>query len=148
MKLTPLDIARRDFGLALRGYHRGEVDEFLVNVQEEFERIYKENNNLKEEVATFSQQVEQYHAMEDLLKNSILLAQKVAEDVRANAQKEAELILGQTRLDRQKNMEEANRELEQIRSLSLRIRIEMQSFLQLYQDLLTKSDKAGGSEAS
>ncbi len=148
MKLTPLDIARRDFGLALRGYHRGEVDEFLANVQEEFERIYKENNSLREEVVTLSQQVEQYRAMEDLLKNSILLAQKVAEDVRANAQKEAELVLGQARLDRQKNMEEANRELEQIRSLSLRIRIEMQSFLQLYQDLLTKSDKAGGSEAA
>jgi cell division initiation protein len=148
MKLTPLDIARRDFGLALRGYHRGEVDEFLANVQEEFERIYKENNSLREEVVTLSRQVEQYHAMEDLLKNSILLAQKVAEDIRANAQKEAELVLGQARADRQKNMEEANRELEQIRSLSLRIRIEMQSFLQLYQDLLTKSDKAGGSEAS
>lgn len=148
MKLTPLDIARRDFGLALRGYHRGEVDEFLANVQEEFERIYKENNNLREEVVTLSRQVEQYHAMEDLLKNSILLAQKVAEDIRANAQKEAELVLGQARADRQKNMEEANRELEQIRALSLRIRIEMQSFLQLYQDLLTQSDKAGGSEAS
>jgi cell division initiation protein len=148
MKLTPLDIARRDFGLAFRGYHRGEVDEFLANVQEEFERIYKENNGLREEVVTLSRQVEQYRAMEDLLKNSILLAQKVAEDIRANAQKEAELVLGQARADRQKNMEEANRELEQIRSLSLRIRIEMQSFLQLYQDLLTKSDQAGGSEAS
>jgi len=148
MKLTPLDIARRDFGLALRGYHREEVDEFLANVQEEFERIYKENNGLREEVVTLSRQVEQYRAMEDLLKNSILLAQKVAEDIRANAQKEAELVLGQARADRQKNMEEANRELEQIRALSLRIRIEMQSFLQLYQDLLTKSDKAGGSEAS
>lgn len=148
MKLTPLDIARRDFGLAFRGYNRGEVDEFLANVQEEFERIYKENNGLREEVVTLSRQVEQYHAMEDLLKNSILLAQKVAEDIRANAQKEAELVLGQARADRQKNMEEANRELEQIRSLSLRIRIEMQSFLQLYQDLLTKSDQAGGSEAS
>ena len=91
---------------------------------------------------------DRYHTMEDLLKNSILLAQKVAEDIRANAQKEAELVLGQARADRQKNMEEANRELEQIRSLSLRIRIEMQSFLQLYQDLLTKFDKAGGSEAS
>jgi cell division initiation protein len=147
MKLTPLDIARRDFGLAFRGYHRGEVDEFLANVQEEFERIYKENNSLKEEVITSSQQVEQYRAMEDLLKNSILLAQKTAEDVRANAQKEAELVLGQARLDKQKNMEEASRELEQIRSLSLRIRLEMQSFLQLYQDLLNKSEQAGGSEA-
>jgi len=148
MKLTPLDIARRDFSLAIRGYHRGEVDEFLANVQEEFERIYKENNSFKEEVSTLSQQVEQYHAMEDLLKSSILLAQKAAEDIRANAQKEAELVLGQARLDRQKNMEEANRELEQIRSLSSRIRMEMQSFLQLYQDLLTKSDQAGGREVS
>jgi cell division initiation protein len=148
MKLTPLDIARRDFGLAIRGYHRGEVDEFLANVQEEFERIYKENNSFKEEVSTLSQQVEQYHGMEDLLKSSILLAQKAAEDIRANAQKEAELVLGQARLDRQKNMEEANRELEQIRSLSSRIRMEMQSFLQLYQDLLTKSDQTGGREAS
>lgn len=146
MKLTPLDIARRDFDLAFRGYHRGEVDEFLANVQEEFERIYKENSSLREETVTLSHQVEQYHTMEDTLKNSILLAQKAAEEIRANAQKEGELIQGQARLDRQKNMEEANRELEQIRSLSLRIRIEMQSFLQLYQDLLTKSDQAGGSE--
>lgn len=146
MKLTPLDIARRDFDLAFRGYHRGEVDEFLANVQEEFERIYKENSSLKEETVTLSHQVEQYHTMEDTLKNSILLAQKAAEEIRANAQKEGELIQGQARLDRQKNMEEANRELEQIRSLSLRIRIEMQSFLQLYQDLLTKSEQAGGSE--
>jgi cell division initiation protein len=148
MKLTPLDIARRDFGLAFRGYHRGEVDEFLANLQEEFERIYKENNSLREEVVTLSHQIEQYHMMEDTLKNSILLAQKAAEDVRANTQKEAELLLDRARLDKQKNMEESNRELEQIRSLSLRIRIEMQSFLQLYQDLLTKFDKAGGSEAS
>jgi cell division initiation protein len=146
MKLTPLDIARRDFDLAFRGYHRGEVDEFLANVQEEFERIYKENNSLREETVTLSHQVEQYHTMEDTLKNSILLAQKAAEEIRANAQKEGELIQGQARLDRQKNMEEANRELEQIRSLSLRIRIEVQSFLQLYQDLLAKSDHAGGSE--
>ncbi len=63
MKLTPLDIARRDFGLALRGYHRGEVDEFLANLQEEFERIYKENNSLREEVVTLSQQIDRYHAM-------------------------------------------------------------------------------------
>ena len=50
MKLTPLDIRHKDFKRGLRGYADSEVDEFLDEVADEFERLFKENIELSEQV--------------------------------------------------------------------------------------------------
>ncbi|MCE5191758.1 MAG: DivIVA domain-containing protein, partial [Actinomycetia bacterium] len=42
MKLTPLDIHHKEFGRSLRGYNEAEVDEFLDQVADELERLFKE----------------------------------------------------------------------------------------------------------
>ena len=46
MKLTPLDIRHKEFKRGMRGYVDGEVDEFLDEVADEFERLFKENIEL------------------------------------------------------------------------------------------------------
>ena len=50
MKLTPLDIRHREFKRGMRGYHDAEVDEFLDEVADEYERLFKENIDLGERV--------------------------------------------------------------------------------------------------
>ena len=50
MKLTPMDINNKEFKRGLRGYNAEEVDEFLDEVVENYEEMYKENSNLKEKV--------------------------------------------------------------------------------------------------
>ena len=52
MKLTPMDINNKEFKKGLRGYHADEVDEFLDEVVDNYEELYKENANLKEPTYT------------------------------------------------------------------------------------------------
>ena len=50
MKLTPLDIRHKEFKRGMRGYADVEVDEFLDEIADEFERLFKESLDTKERV--------------------------------------------------------------------------------------------------
>ncbi|MEW6189676.1 MAG: DivIVA domain-containing protein [Actinomycetota bacterium] len=93
MKLTPLDIHHKEFRRAIRGYNEEEVDAFLDEVAEEFERLFKENIELKEQLEKLQEKVTQYENIEQTLQKTLVTAQKMAEEVQANAKKEAELIV-------------------------------------------------------
>jgi cell division initiation protein len=93
MKLTPLDIRHKDFKRGLRGYADGEVDEFLDEVADEFERLFKENIELGEQVDSLQERVDQYRNLEETLQKTLVSAQKSAEELKVNAEKEAQLIL-------------------------------------------------------
>lgn len=95
--LTPLDIHNKEFKRAIRGYEINEVDDFLDVVIKDYEQIYKENLNLKEQIEEFKDDIARYRDLEDTLHNTLVLAQQTAEDVRKNAGKEAELILANAR---------------------------------------------------
>jgi DivIVA domain-containing protein len=49
-RVTPVDIQQKEFRLAFRGYHEGEVDQFLDELTEEVARLYAENKRLREEL--------------------------------------------------------------------------------------------------
>lgn len=93
MKLTPLDIHHKEFGRSIRGYNEGEVDEFLDEVADELERLFKENIDLSERIEAADEKVKGYQDMERTLHNTMVSAQKSAEDIVAKAKHEAELVL-------------------------------------------------------
>jgi cell division initiation protein len=93
MKLTPLDIRHKDFKRGLRGYVDSEVDEFLDEVADDFERLFKENIELGEQMESLQERVDQYRNLEETLQKTLVSAQKSAEELKANAEKEAQLIL-------------------------------------------------------
>ena len=95
--LTPLDIHNKEFKRAMRGYEMNDVDDFLDEVIKDYEQIYKENLNLKEQIEEFKDDIARYRDLEDTLHNTLILAQQTAEDVRQNAEKEAELIIANAR---------------------------------------------------
>lgn len=93
MSLTPLDIQKKEFKKSFRGFDETEVKDFLEKVSEAYEKIYKENQQLKEEIKILSERVRGYEDLETTLKKAIVLAEKTAEEVRINAEKEKEIIL-------------------------------------------------------
>jgi cell division initiation protein len=93
MKLTPLDIRHKDFKRGMRGYTDVEVDEFLDEVADEFERLFKENIDLNERVETLLEKVSQYRRIEETLQKTLVSAQASAEELKQNATKEAQLVL-------------------------------------------------------
>jgi cell division initiation protein len=93
MVLTPMEIHNKEFSRGFRGYSEEEVDEFLDEIVVDYERLYKENLDLKDRIAMLSDEVRHYKAIEGTLKETLLTAQKAADDVADNARKKAELII-------------------------------------------------------
>ena len=91
--LTPLEIQKQTFARVLKGYHVDEVRAYLHLVAEEIERLVRENDRLSRDSAVLREDLEDHSNRERILKDTLLSAQKVAEDLTANARKEAELIV-------------------------------------------------------
>lgn len=93
MKLTPLDIHHKEFRNALRGYNPEEVDDFLDEVADEFERLFKENIDLSEKYDAATERLRAYTDMEQTLQKALVSAQSAADDTVARARVEADRMV-------------------------------------------------------
>jgi len=114
MKVTPLDIQQQTFRRRIRGYDFREVEEFLNLLRDEFEGRILENQKLKEELTRLKYLVDQYRSKEEILKSAIITAQKITEDVRGNALKEARIVLSEAELKAEDIIREAQVRLGEI----------------------------------
>lgn len=115
MSLTPMEIHNRDFPKSFRGYNEDQVDQFLDEIVEDFERLYKENQELKEKLGLLGDQLNQYKTIENTLKETLVTAQKAADEVVAAAQKKAELIIDEAEGQARKIIENANNDVIRIK---------------------------------
>jgi len=91
--LTALEIQKQTFSRAIKGYNTDEVRAYLHIVAEEIERLVRENDRYARENAVLREDLEDHSNRERILKDTLLSAQKVAEDLTSNARREAELIV-------------------------------------------------------
>lgn len=114
--LTPVDLETMVFRRGLRGYRTREVQEFMKRITVDYERLYKENFDLKEKVEELEERLNAYRQMEKTLNDTLYLAQETANEMKAAGEKKAEVIL-----------REAEQRAEQMK---LRVREEIQTELQ------------------
>ena len=95
MKLTPSDVQRQNFSKRFRGLDPDEVRAFLAAVAEEMAAMLREKEHVEQELRHLELIVGEHREREAILKNTLLTAQKVAEDIREMARKEAETIVKQ-----------------------------------------------------
>ncbi|AEE91627.1 DivIVA domain protein [Tepidanaerobacter acetatoxydans Re1] len=114
MDISPLEIQKKEFSKSMRGYNKEEVDEFLERLTENYEKIYKENKDLKEQIEFLEGKIQSYKEIEATLKNTLVLAEKTAEEVKINAQKEREIILKQASMQADKILRRAEEKTNQI----------------------------------
>ena len=91
--LTPLEIQKQTFSKKFKGYEPAEVHGYLNLVAEEIERLVKDVDRLSRENAMLRDEMEEHSQRERILKDTLLSAQKVSEELKANARKEGELIV-------------------------------------------------------
>ncbi|MBM7581978.1 cell division initiation protein [Caldicoprobacter guelmensis] len=136
MPLTPMDIHNKEFSRSFRGYDEDEVDQFLDEVVQDFERLYKENLELKERIGLLKEQLEYYKSMENTLKETLVTAQKTAEEVTASAHKNAELIIKEAEHKAQKIIQDANEQVLKIRMEYEETRKQVEIFKTRFKTLL------------
>lgn len=111
MRISPLDIQSQQFRNKMKGYDPREVENFLELVAAEFEELIRENGKLKEKLARLTNQYDELRQREQTLKETMMTAQKITEDMKASARKEAEIILREAELRADKTVDDAHRKL-------------------------------------
>jgi cell division initiation protein len=91
--LTPQDIENKVFKRSLRGYSVEDVESFLQEISESYEKLYKENLVANDRIAMLSDAVRQYKSMEDTLQSALSVAEQDGNDMRKLAHTQAEGIV-------------------------------------------------------
>ncbi len=136
MKITPLDIRHKEFKRGLRGYVDVEVDEFLDEVADEFERLFKENMELTERLEAVNEKVAGYRRIEDALQKTLVSAQASSEEVKQNAAKTAQLMLHEAELKARQLMNESYSERQAVEHATAKLRSAEQEFRFKFREML------------
>jgi cell division initiation protein len=93
MKLTPLDIQQQQFRRAFWGFDAKEVDAFLDLLAADVEELMRQNNSLREEMKRKEGELQDHRERERTLKETMITATRITEDIKQNARKEAEIVI-------------------------------------------------------
>ncbi len=93
MRLSPLDIQHMEFQRTASGYHRRQVREFLERVALEREELLREVQTLREGLDRRDEQIAELQAAEAELQRAIIAAERIGNEIKENAKKEAQLVL-------------------------------------------------------
>ena len=105
MKISPMDIQRQSFGRRLRGFDKDEVRTYLNIVAEEVAALQRERDALDQEVQTLRGLIDEHRQRETILKNTLLTAQRVSEEIRETARKQAESVVKEAEIQADRLME-------------------------------------------
>lgn len=86
------DIHQKEFKRSMRGYNEDEVDVFLDEVAEAIDKMTLEQGELKARLIEHQERIRSYERMENAIQETLLNAQKTADEVTSKAKREAELL--------------------------------------------------------
>ena len=89
--LTPIEIQSKNFKSGI-GYDRKDVDSFMREILLGYERLYKENVELKDKLSVLNDGIQYYKTIEKTLQKALVLAEQTAEETRQAALKSAKAI--------------------------------------------------------
>ncbi len=98
MKISPMDIQRQGFARRFRGLDPDEVRSYLHIVAEEVAALQRERDLFDAQLKDAHVLIDEHKERETILKNTLLTAQKVSEDIREAARKHAEGTLKEAEL--------------------------------------------------
>jgi len=149
MKISPMEIQRQTFATTWRGFDRDEVRTYLAFVAEEVATLQRERDSFGQEVQSLKSIVEDYRHREMILKNTLLTAQRVSDEIRENARRHADGIVKEAEIQADRLIELAQnrarsveRDLVDLRVQRQTVRVEMRAFLERMEKLLEIQEEA------
>ena len=111
--LTPMEIHNHQFKKGFRGYNENEVDDFLDRIVADFEKLLRDNERLKNQINSNEKEIEQYRKLEKSLNETLMVAQRTADEVISSARKNADILKENTALECQNIRDQAQHEANQ-----------------------------------
>ena len=111
---TPVDLENLKFKVSLIGFDKTEVMEFVASIYADFDKMYKENIAIKDKNSLLSDAIKEYKSMEHALRDTVVSAHSISDDIKKNAHKEAELIITEANNQKEEMLNKAKAEYDEI----------------------------------
>jgi len=122
MRIAPLDLRQPRFKTAVRGFDKTDVVAFLTEAADDYEHALREIDRLRQDLLRMESLLAEHRERENNLRNTLLTAQRLADEVKAVAHNEAKMIVreAQGRADlllqkAQGRLEEIERDINELR---------------------------------
>jgi cell division initiation protein len=155
MRITPLDIQQMVFKVSFRGYDKEEVNRFLEELAQTVESLNRDNAVQREKIIFLEQQLAELKRTEATLSSTLLSAQSLAEDVKRNAQREADLVVKEAELKageliRQAKVEltDTQRDLSSIQKQRLLMVERLRASLRMFERMLEVEEQEAFDDAA
>jgi cell division initiation protein len=106
-----MDIRKKTFSTQRHGLSKTEVEEFIGELATEIEDLRKERAQLTEKAEELAKHLEAYEKTEQLLKDTLLTAQKATNQLREDAKKEAQLVVEKAKLEAERIKRDAEQQI-------------------------------------
>ena len=143
MNVSPLDLRQQRFHLRFRGFDRIEVASFLSAVAEDYEQALRETDRLRQELAGLEAMLSEHREHEQNLRATLMTAQRLSDDIKTAAEKEAERIVrdaggrSQLLLDKaEARLEDVQREIDGLKLKRRDVETSLESTIQTLRNSL------------
>jgi cell division initiation protein len=114
MNVSPLDLRQQRFHTRVRGYDKIEVSSFLTAVADDYEQALRETDRLRQDLTNMEAVLREHREHEKSLRTTLLTAQRLADDIKSAAEKEADRTVRDAGLRSQLLIEKAEARLEDV----------------------------------
>ena len=108
--ITPTELDTQKFSKKINGYNVDEVDDFLDQLSVDYEKLYRENAELKDKFEDMEKDLEHYKTIEQSLQNTLVMAQTTAADIKEAAQKQAEQIIRDAQANSKQSVDDLSKQ--------------------------------------
>ena len=93
MRIAPLDLRQQRFKSAFRGFDKTEVVAFLTEAADDYEHALREIDRLRQDLARMETLLSDHRDLETNLRNTLMTAQRLSDEVKDAARNEAKMIV-------------------------------------------------------
>ena len=116
MSLAPVEIRHVSLPRGIAGYRRLAVDRLLEEIRMSYEDVWRERADARDEIDRLESELARHKELEVLLRNTLVSAERSADDLRAQARREADVILEEARVKAREIAGGAETERERVRA--------------------------------
>jgi len=134
MALTPVEIRHMTPGTGLFGYKRAAMDRLLDEIAASFEDVWRERADLADKIEQLETDLVRYRELEALLRTTLVSAERASAELKEQARREADLILGEAHAEARAVQRAALAENERLTTESRRLRAQLRAALEAVEE--------------
>ncbi len=135
MALTPVEIRHMTPGTGLFGYKRAAMDRLLDEIASSFEDVWRERADLADKIEQLETDLIRYRELEALLRATLVSAERSAAEMKEQARREADLVLGEAHAEARAVQRQARAENERLIADSRRLKAQLRAALEGIEDV-------------